>query len=454
MTNFEKWRLYTSGLPSPDNFINWAYYYMIAAALQRRVWCPPTHEPIYANMYVTLTGKPGIGKGGPIRAVSSILNYHKLKDANKDLSSTTWTPDEKSLAEDTLQADIKNAQSVGVKGPNAEMTSVAEPLLIPVAADAVTYEALVEYMAKNIRRVNFTRPDGKMGLYSHCSTCFCLEEIASLFRKKTEDVINFLIQAYDCGETYEKRTRTQGNDRILRMCLNFLGGTTPDFMQQAFDDALIHQGYASRTFFIFAAKNRKTVFFRPELTEEQKACHKDLLSHVKKLTKLYGQVQLEQGTEAFLEDWLRHFNDNPDKYNFTSSKLDPFKARMNIHIMKVAMAKHFGETTDMLIRRKTFEETIDFINAEGKTMHMALTMGSMNPLAKTSQKILEYLEVTGRRTFKQLLAQFWEKVSKQQLEEILDYLQMTDAIVAVEEKQKDDTTVMMYKSKIERTNGV
>jgi len=178
------------------------------------------------------------------------------------------------------------------------------------------------------------------------------------------------------------------------------------------------------------------------------------LSHVKKLTKLYGQVQLEQGTEAFLEDWLRHFNDNPDKYNFTSSKLDPFKARMNIHIMKVAMAKHFGETTDMLIRRKTFEETIDFINAEGKTMHMALTMGSMNPLAKTSQKILEYLEVTGRRTFKQLLAQFWEKVSKQQLEEILDYLQMTDAIVAVEEKQKDDTTVMMYKSKIERTNGV
>ena len=422
---------------------------MIGAALQRRVWCPPAHEPIYANQYTTLVGKPGIGKGGPIRAVSSILNYHKLKDANVD-APETWTQNEREVAAACLDQDMKAAQSVGVKGANAELTSVAEPLLIPVAADAVTYEALVEYMAKNIRRVNYTKPDGKMGLYSHCSTCFCLEEIASLFRKKTEDVINFLIQAYDCGETYEKRTRTQGNDRILRMCLNFLGGTTPDFMQQAFDDALIHQGYASRTFFIFAAKNRKTVFFRPELTDEQRQCYRDLLTHVKKLTRLYGQVQLEAGTEAFLQDWLTHFNDNPDKYNFGSDKLAPFKARMNIHVMKIAMAMHFGDSTDMKIPLSTFTRAIEAINAEGKTMHMALTMGASNPLAKPAQKIQDYLDTVGKRTFKQLLAQFFEKVSKQQLEEILDYLQMIDVVVANQETGQDGQTTMYYRSKTER----
>lgn len=424
---------------------------MIGASLQRRVWCPPTHEPIYANQYTTLVGKPGIGKGGPIRAVSSILNYHKLKDANID-APESWTQQEKDVAANCLDQDMKAAQSVGVKGANAELTSVAEPLLIPVAADAVTYEALVEYMAKNIRRVNYTKPDGKMGLYSHCSTCFCLEEIASLFRKKTEDVINFLIQAYDCGETYEKRTRTQGNDRILRMCLNFLGGTTPDFMQQAFDDALIHQGYASRTFFIFAAKNRKTVFFRPELTDEQRSCYKDLLLHVKRLTRLYGQVQLEPGTEHFLQEWLTHFNNNPDKYNFASAKLEPFKARMNIHVMKMAMAIHFGDSLSMTIPLGTFQKAIEVINAEGKSMHMALTMGDSNPLSKSSQKILNYLDTTGKRSFKQLFAEFWEKLpqGKKSLEEILDYLQMVDSVTAVEEKQQDGTTMMMYRSKTER----
>lgn len=446
MTNFDKWMSYTSGLPSPDNFIQWSFYYMIAAALQRRVFCPPEHDKIFPNMYVTLVGKPGIGKGGPIRAVSSVLNFHKLKDANIDIEKT-WNEEERIFASSILDGDIKQAQSVAISGASKEMTALAEPLLIPVAADAVTYEALVEYMAKNIRRVNYTKADGKLALYSHCSTCFCLEEIASLFRKKTEDCINFLIQAYDCGETYEKRTRTQGNDRILRMCLNFLGGTTPDFMQQAFDDALIQQGYASRTFFIYASKNRKTVFFRPELTDEQKQHYNDLLAHVKKLSRLYGQVQLEPGTEQFLEEWLASFHNNPRSTAFSSNKLDPFIARMNIHVMKVAMAMHFGESTDMLIRLQTFKEAIDFIFKEGKTMHLALTMGTNNPLSRASGKVLEYLELTGKKTFKELLAEFWEKVRRPEMEEILEYLQMTDAIMMREETDELNNTAMYYIAK-------
>lgn len=444
MTNFEKWRSYTSGLPSPDNYIDWSFYYMIAAALQRRVWCPPTHEPIFANMYTALVGKPGLGKGGPIRAVSRILNYHKLKDANTEMPQT-WTPEEKEFAQSILDADIKQAQTTTINGASRELTALAEPLLIPVAADAVTYEALVEYMAKNIRRVNFTKPDGKMGLYSHCSTCFCLEEIASFFRKKTEDAINFLIQAYDCGESYEKRTRTQGNDRILRLCLNFLGGTTPDFMQQAFDDALIAQGFSSRTFFIFATKNRKSVFFRPELTDEQQQHYRDLLIHVKKLSRLYGQVQLEPGTERFLEDWLsRVHSGKEDGIATRSAKLEPFAARLNIHVMKLAMAMHFGETDSMQIPLATFQAAIDKIKLESKTMHMALTMGATNPISRVAPKIVEYLEIVGKRTFTELWAQFVEKLTKKDLEEVLEFLQMTDAIVAREETNEKTQQTLMY----------
>jgi hypothetical protein len=428
MTNEERWLEYTSGLPSPDNFIEWSFLYLISASLQRRVWTPPDHDRVYPNMYITLVGDPGVGKGGPIRAVSSILTEHKLED-HKDTSK--FKGDEKVVADAVIDNDIKVAQEDMVKGKNKD-ASIEKALLIPVAADAVTYEALIQSMSYCLRRINYlkTEPDGKqrMAIYSHSSQCFCLEEIASLFRKHQNDLVNFLIQAYDCGESYEYRTKTAGRDRILRICVNFLGGTTPDFMQETFDDALVNQGYSSRTFYIYGHKNRKSVFFRPELTEAQRGYRKELSAHVKALTKLYGQIRIDQSTMDWLTRWKEDFDAKPEMRTAKSPKMKAFWARMNIHVMKVAMAKHFSESLEMYIPLETFKWAIDFIMHEANSMQLALTVGGDNPLAKSSAKVYEYLVHVGKKTFKELLAQFWEKLRKTELEEVLNYLQQVDQV--------------------------
>ena len=312
----------------------------------------------------------------------------------------------------------------------------------PVAADAVTYEALVQSMSFCLRRINYlhTEPDGKqrMKIYSHSSQCFCLEEIASLFRKHQNDLVNFLIQAYDCGESYEYRTKTAGRDRILRICVNFLGGTTPDFMQETFDDALVNQGYSSRTFYIYGHKNRKSVFFRPELTEAQRGYRKELAAHIKALTKLYGQIRLDQETFTYLEKWKEQFDNKPELRKAKSPKMKAFWARMNIHAMKVAMAKHFSESLEMYIPLDTFKWAIQFIEDESPNMQMALTVGGDNPLAKASSKVLEYLQRVGKKNFKELLTEFWEKLRKTELEEVLNYLQQTDQVCC--RQIKDEVT--------------
>src|ERR1039457_7010245 len=58
MTNKEKWLSYTSGLSSPQNYIDWGYRYLIGASLQRRVWIgspygDPSEEyqPCFPNSY-------------------------------------------------------------------------------------------------------------------------------------------------------------------------------------------------------------------------------------------------------------------------------------------------------------------------------------------------------------------------------------------------------------------
>jgi hypothetical protein len=428
MTNREKWLEFTSGLPSPDNFIEWSFRYLVSASLQRRVWTPPDHDRVYPNMYVTLVGDPGVGKGGPIRAVSSILTEHKLEDA-RDVSK--FKGDEKTIAEGVHDADIKVAQEDMVKGKGKD-ASTEKALLIPVAADAVTYEALVQSMSFCLRRCNYVATDDKgnqrMKIYSYSAQCFCLEEISSLFRKHQNDLVNFLIQAYDCGESYEYRTKTAGRDRILRICVNFLGGTTPDFMQETFDDALVNQGYSSRTFYIYGHKNRKSIFFRPELTEAQKGYRKELAAHVKALTNLYGQIRVDQSTMNFLTKWKEMFDEKPEMRTAKSPKMKAYYARKNIHIMKVAMAVHFGESLEMYIPQSTFEQAIDILDKEEVTMQLALTINGDNPLAKGSAKVHEYLLATGKRTFKELLAEFWERMRKVELEEVINYLQQIDKI--------------------------
>src|SRR5574343_1887638 len=163
MTNYERWRILTSSLTSPESWIDFAFYFTISAALQRRVWFYGAGEDgseLFPNMYICLVGPPGLGKGivlTPITRLLSALKYEK------------GTP-------------IKT--SAGYE----------KPLRFPVSPDGITFEELLEDIANNTRRL--PKPDGS--IYVHSSYAFILEELDSIYKKKTHDIAGFLKNAYDC----------------------------------------------------------------------------------------------------------------------------------------------------------------------------------------------------------------------------------------------------------------
>lgn len=438
MTNYEKWYSYTLGLPSPDNFIRWSWYSTVAACLQRRVWMPPEHDKIYGNMFIAFVADPGVGKG-VIRYVKDILSQYKLKDFKEEMMAKQgMSDDEKFMAQKIAEKTLSEAQEQMEKG-STNKAALDHALVIPLGADASTYEALVQTMAQSYRYINWVGFDekiqkSKMNVYGHSSMTIPLEEMSSLFRKNTQSLVNFLIQAYDCGENYEYKIKTGASDRIRRVCLNFLAGTTPDFMQSTFEDELTNQGFASRTFYIFAIKNRKSMFFRPELTKEQSQHKIEISQHLRKLTSLYGQVEIKQEVFEFLQNWIEADSINTDKRASQSNKMKGYYARKNIHIMKVAMAIHFGESVEMAIPLTTFQQAISVLHEEEKTMSLALTVGQKNPLAKVSDKVCKYLSIVGKKSFNELLVEFWNDCKKPELEEVLNYLQATEQIVTRQEE--------------------
>jgi len=146
----------------------------------------------------------------------------------------------------------------------------------------------------------------------------------------------------------------------------------------------------------------------------------------------------------FLDTWWQDYESTPSRRASDSPKLEAYYARKNIHVMKVAMAIHFGESTEMTIPTSTFQRAIDVLAEEEKTMALALMMHSNNPLAKASKKITDYLAVFGKRNFTELLTEFWEDIRKSELEEILNYLQQVDKVETVQEQDKHSGETYVY----------
>jgi len=247
-TNFDRWQLLCKDLSSPQSFVDFGFIYLIGAALQRRVWVGPDHYPIFPNTYIVLCADAGVGKGLVIKKVYDLLSFHK-----KYIVKETKT--QQDYGNSVNGTPLRSASDAN--GHTAK--KLDEELLIPMAPNTSSFEQLVYLMAKSYDGVPIP---GSSKTYTYSSLAFCLEELSSLFRKNTEDISNFLLCAWDCGD-YRKETKTSGIDRVKNMCLALFAGTTPSFMQSTFDDKIVQEGLAARTMYICDDYNRNDDIFMP-----------------------------------------------------------------------------------------------------------------------------------------------------------------------------------------------
>ena len=423
MTNFERWMEYNDVLPSPTNYIEWGYRYLIGAALQRRVWLGDGEQKCFPNKYCLLVGPPGTGKGLVIKEIYGVLSHWKLDDVVK--LSNPEKDGATGVHEAVLAADKKSAEDSMNQANNSRITAL-KPLLIPIAPDATTYEALVEHVASSYRRINYIKVNGdnkpEMKVYGHSSACFCLPEFSSLLRKRTEDTVNYMLGLYDCPETYEYSTKTQGKDMVRRGCLNLIAGTTPSFMERIFDTNLLDEGFSSRLFAICASRNRFSCFFIKGRSPAQEEHRKVILEHVRKLTSLYGPIRISQQTRDYMESWMVKHDESRSNRANKSAKLDAYYARENLHVTKVAISEWFSDHTELEIPLEYFQRAIEILQKEEKTMDNALVMNSANPIAKLARQIKEYIKSKEKVSSVELIADMFYHGSNEAIGEALNHL--------------------------------
>ncbi len=463
-TNYDKWRHFLKDCPSPESFIDWGFYFMIAASLQRRVWMGSKIEPLFSNIYAIPVGKAGVGKGRVIKPVAEILKYHKLDrrqmpamPADKTAISTVLqaasaggkvsTTDEAKALQEMVEELRKQEAELAAGGAylEAAQQSKEEKLLIPIGPDDTTYEALCDRIAKSIRSIPYEEwceplKRKVIGNYLHSSMALVLEEISSLFRnnKNANSIVNFLLKTYDCGD-HEYETKGSGISHIKKCCMNFFGGTTPEFLMEIFNTSLLNQGFASRTFFLFAGHNRQYKLGGIEYDESQVKGRMDIIRHVKYLTQLYGQVNFTEEAYAFLKHWWEvdqaiNHNWRPNK----SPALDSYYGRKDIHVKKLACILYFSEIdTNVPPKQCKMEIGLPYImkalaicEKVEKVMHYALNFGGRNPLSMPTKKVLNHINALNGEgiTFNDLLLEHWDDCNNMELMDILRHLDLVEKI--------------------------
>lgn len=398
MTNKERWDLYTSNLFSPQSFIDFGFYFTIAASLQRRVWFGlDGHRPIYPNLYLILVGPPAVGKGLVIGSVFNALNHHKHKD-------------------------IRIKTSLGDESPP----------LFPIGADSTTFEALTQEISKSKRVIRYD-PNDNAKFYAHTSHVFVLEELSSLLKKKSEDVVDLLIRLYD-SQSYDYKTKNHGSDHIRNVCESFIAATQVGFLKDAQAKGIFGQGFSSRCIFVYETQERFTKMHLDIPTDSMLKARDEILAHILDLSKVYGQLSYKDAhTKEWLEEWYAKVHKPREEK--ASERMKEYFGRMKVHIPKLAAAIHFSEHTTLEIPHECFVKAIDMLDAIHPNMDACLNSSGRNELHPYKQKIKAFIKADKQVMFEHILLKFGLDLTTDEVTSILKELELTEGLKAHQTKE-------------------
>jgi hypothetical protein len=390
-------------ITSPDLFIEWGYYSMIGAALERRVSNLNQDRPLFANPYVVLCGPPGIGKGLVTDTISDWLNHHKIP------------------------RELSRAEAAVAEG--GEKT-----VLVPrfsFVGDSITYEKLMDEVVLSGRV--YTDHNGRPQMQA--AMVMVLDEFTSIFKKHADDLVIYCNTAWN-GKNYDRKTKKNGTVPIRKPILSIIGGTTPSELQKLRRLEVAGGGFFSRFIFVYASLNRMRATKIPPPDSDQLRAKAELLEYLLVLTKVSANIGLSAEAQVYLDGW---YKDERNVVLNRDIRLGEYYARKITHITKLAMAMHFAEPDwGAEISVATLKQAIDLLGRTEKNMHLALSATGRNALSAIANDIAGYLDKVGQADYRELLAQFYSECSGDELTDILNTLQAQHKIQA---SRRGDKTI-------------
>lgn len=350
----EGFNFYTSESECPDNYLLWVALTGISAALQRRVYTRWVYYRFYPNIYTILVGPPGVTHK------SSAIRFIR------------------------------------------EMLREVE---VSVASEAITKEALIEQMQK--------RGSGGNQALSVMSS-----EFGSFIAPSGIRMVEFLTDIYDCEENWEYTIKHGGTQRIERPYLSLLGGTTPAWISQEFNEAFVEGGFAARTLFVSETKPR----FRKAFANITPAMHNmraNLISDLREISELEGEyIWTDEAS-----DWFKHWYEIEWPKEKLDYRLTGYLSRKATHVIRISMIVAASKSNDLKLTANDFKTARDLLTDLEPKMAKTFSAVGRNPYATDLERIASDIAESGRVSRSMVIADNVHAMDKKTLDENLSTLE-------------------------------
>jgi len=302
-TNFV--RLYVraqgeSEIPTP--FHIWSCISLIAACVANRVWVELIRDqPIYPHLFTYLIAPSGIGKNIAITAVEKLILHDKqLRGFINHYRGKITGP----ALYDLLGKEVFNEEEAIYTPPNANVWFVTPEL-----------------------RNSMGQPDMAQSLI------LTMTELWSA-----------------CGTTFKDRTRTNDQIEVDNPCINWLAGTTKEWLMKAVKPEDIRGGFFARCIPVFySGLYPEKPVYRPKYPKDRHKIWEGLVKRVYNLIHLNGPVKIASDADSRIEQWYM----NEEKP--MEDGLAPYHNRRREMIMKLAMLFALADNEKMRIEWKHFD---------------------------------------------------------------------------------------------------
>jgi hypothetical protein len=334
---------FTEDSESPTSFSFWTAVWVIAGALQRRVWIDMRKFQWTPNFYIIFVGPPGIVAKSTCAAVGWSFLSH-LPNNHFGPESLTWQGLGKSFEEAFYYAKYLDAQG---KEQTAPMSAL------------------------NI----FT------------------SELGTMLVTDDQKLLSFLIEMWDGKKKpFEHKTATAGTINIDCPLLNILGCTTPSWIQDNFTPSMIAGGLASRIIFVYADQKRALIPYPDEMILSGKywTMEGKLLEDLKEIAQLCGPYTITGDARDWGRTWYaKHWNGSTPRH-MASARYSGYMSRKYGHIHKLAMILAAARRDVREIHREDLESALTIL--EGAEPNMIRVFESIG-VAEESRNVNEIVAV-------------------------------------------------------------
>lgn len=344
---------YTKHLEAPDTFHLWAGVATIAGALRGKCWIDMGYFKWKPNFFVVFVAPPGVvSKSTTVGVGMSMLR--EIEGIHFGPDSATWQALTNSFAEST------------------EMFDLGDGTLMPMSA--ITIAA---------------------------------SELGTFLDPHNREMIDVMVDLWDGRDVPWKRsTKGEGDSTIANPWLNFIGCTTPAWIEGNFPEYAIGGGFTSRTVFVYAENKRHLEAYpKRVMSKEFDALRQALVEDLREISSVTGEFLLTPDAVKWGIKWY-HDHWQAKHSHLAGDRFGGYIARKQTHIHKLAMVMSAAQRNDRSITAEDLYISSELVSSLEHNLPSVFNRISDNREAKYSAAVFAVIR-TERTIRKQVL---WQKV--------------------------------------------